>query len=97
MLPRRGRRLRAPDTSDGPETSDESPPAELPYEPLVPKDRVPRSVDWRGTGADQVVKDQAHLPAPYLKPVNWYKGSIFIPPRAVQRSTASHCPSLVCQ
>ncbi|EIE24547.1 cysteine proteinase [Coccomyxa subellipsoidea C-169] len=32
---------------------------ELPYERLAPAWRVPRGVDWRGTGADGVVKDQA--------------------------------------
>lgn len=32
---------------------------ELPYERLAPKWRLPTAVDWRGTGADGVVKDQA--------------------------------------
>ena len=31
---------------------------ELPYERLAPKGRIPRAVDWRGTGADGIVKDQ---------------------------------------
>ena len=33
--------------------------AELPYEPMLPADRVPTSVDWSGTGASSFVKDQA--------------------------------------
>lgn len=33
--------------------------ANLPYERLVPKGRLPRSVDWRASLADLVVKDQA--------------------------------------
>lgn len=51
MLPRHGRRqgLRAVGRHS----------AELPYQPRVPADRVPRAVDWRGTGADALVKDQA--------------------------------------
>jgi hypothetical protein len=32
---------------------------ELPYERLAPGWRLPSAVDWRGTGADGVVKDQA--------------------------------------
>ena len=32
---------------------------ELPYERLSPQGRLPTAVDWRGTGADNVVKDQA--------------------------------------
>lgn len=33
--------------------------AELPHERLAPKGRIPTAVDWRGTGADGIVKDQA--------------------------------------
>ena len=32
---------------------------ELPYERLAPSWRLPTAVDWRGTGADGLVKDQA--------------------------------------
>ena len=34
------------------------PSGELPYERRAPKGRIPTAVDWRGTGADGVVKDQ---------------------------------------
>ena len=33
--------------------------AELPYKRLAPRGRLPGAVDWRGSGADQYVKDQA--------------------------------------
>lgn len=39
------------------------PSAELPYERLAPRGRMPAAVDWRGTGADGIVKDQVHLMA----------------------------------
>ena len=35
-------------------------PYELPYQALTDPARVPRAVDWRGSGADGVVKDQAN-------------------------------------
>ena len=51
MLPRHGKAQGL--------TSHRKSGGELPYERLVPQGRLPTAVDWRGTGADNVVKDQA--------------------------------------
>ena len=51
MLPRHGQEQGL--------TSHKKSGAEVPYERLAPKGRLPTAVDWRGTGADNVVKDQA--------------------------------------
>ena len=55
MLPRHGaqRGLVQRDAGDR-----RRPSGEVPYERLAPKGRIPTAVDWRGTGADGVVKDQ---------------------------------------
>ena len=53
MLPRRGKQ-----GSRGP-LALRNGPGRLPYERRLPHGRLPRSVDWRGTGADGIVKDQA--------------------------------------
>jgi len=51
MLPRHGQEQGL--------TSHRKSGGELPHERLAPKGRLPAAVDWRGTGADNVVKDQA--------------------------------------
>ncbi|CAL5219433.1 g1262 [Coccomyxa viridis] len=51
MLPRHGQEQGL--------TSHRESGGEVPYERLAPKGRLPTAVDWRGTGADNVVKDQA--------------------------------------
>lgn len=57
MLPNHGRpRPATTPTSNGLDHSK----YEIPHHPLTDPTRVPRSVDWRGTGADgTAVKDQA--------------------------------------
>ena len=52
MLPRHGK-------EQGLTSHKKRPSGELPYERLAPKGRLPQAVDWRSTGADNVVKDQA--------------------------------------
>lgn len=51
MLPRHGQEKGL--------TSHKKSGGEVPYERLARKGRLPTAVDWRGTGADNVVKDQA--------------------------------------
>ncbi|KAK9824976.1 hypothetical protein WJX81_002463 [Elliptochloris bilobata] len=55
MLPRR--RIGGLSSSRRRERRDHS--AGVPYEPLAHAERLPAAVNWRGTGADGIVKDQA--------------------------------------
>ena len=56
MLPRHGAQRGLVQREEGGDRK--IPSGELPYERLAPKGRIPTAVDWRGTGADGVVKDQ---------------------------------------
>ena len=58
MLPRHGSGLGMTARRGGADNRKKHASAELPYERLAPKGRIPTSVDWRGTGADGIVKDQ---------------------------------------
>lgn len=68
MLPKRARRLRqqgqgqggSDEGSDGSSGSGGLAKHQLPYEPLAPAERLPRTLSWRGTGADGPVYDQAN-------------------------------------
>ena len=68
MLPRHGSGLGMTARRGGADNKKKHASAELPYERLAPKGRIPAAVDWRGTGADGIVKDQVRLaPCGYVK------------------------------
>ena len=61
MLPKHGKKARNDNFAEaqGLEHHKKLEKHEFPYQPMVDVSRIPSTVDWRGTGADSGVKDQA--------------------------------------
>ena len=80
MLPRHGKEQGL--------TSHRKSGGEIPHRRLAPEGRLPTAVDWRGTGADNVVKDQATCGS------CWAFGTTATLQSAYWMATGGHCPAL---
>ena len=80
MLPRHGKEQGL--------TSHRKSGGEIPHRRLAPEGRLPTEVDWRGTGADNVVKDQATCGS------CWAFGTTATLQSAYWMATGGHCPAL---
>ena len=69
-------------------TSHRKSSGEIPHRRLAPEGRLPTAVDWRGTGADNVVKDQATCGS------CWAFGATAALQSAYWMATGGHCPAL---